>query len=79
MKDKAKRNAREWRAIHYAIGAVWAAIGVWGIISLAFLGTQAFISSVPLIFVASMWANMMMHFQKAQQFKIEDEVNGKSE
>lgn len=60
-----------WRAGNYVIGAIWAAIGVWGIVSLFFLDSSAVISSLPLIFVASMWANMMVHFQKAQQHQLE--------
>lgn len=75
------KNAPLWRIAHYAVGAVWAAIGLWGIVGLLAFGTDAIISSLPLIFVASMWANMMMHFQKAQQHNIErkaDNNNGSS-
>lgn len=61
-----------WRVIHYITGALWGAVMLWGIVGYALLGTKGLISSVPLIFVSSMWANMMLHFEKAQTHRIED-------
>jgi len=72
------KHASLWRVLHYITGAIWGLIGLWGILGLLVFGSQAVISSLPLIFVASMWANMMMHFQKAQQHSIEQKEDGRS-
>lgn len=67
-----------WKFVHYVTGALWGGVMVLGIVEFLAFGMKGLISSVPLIFVSSMWANLMMHLQKAQAHKIEEKADENS-